>query len=54
MTRLDSASAELAAVEARQAAVNQAIDGKLNSMSLAEQQQHMMTFMMEHPEQAQE
>jgi hypothetical protein len=51
---LDATVEQLAAEDARQAEINGAIDGQLNSMDLAEQQQRMMDFMMEHPEQAQE
>lgn len=54
MIRLDDTEAELAAAEARQTGINQAIDAGLRNMDISEQQERMMTFMMEHPDQAQE
>jgi hypothetical protein len=54
IARLDATMEALAAEEARQVEINAAIDGELRTMDMAEQQQRMMDFMMEHPEKAQE
>jgi hypothetical protein len=54
IARLDATTEALAAEEARQSEINAAIDGELRNMDMAEQQQRMMDFLMEHPEHAQE
>ena len=52
--RLDATSSNIATEETRQDEINAAISSELKNMDLMDQQQHMMTFMMEHPQQAQE
>lgn len=54
IARLDATMEAFAAEEVRQTEVNAAIDAELRTMDMSEQQQRMMDFMMEHPEQAQE